>query len=50
MQGNEAERTPQPYKNTAVHTGTTTTSSVAAIQKATGAEIGAKNEKTHFPQ
>ena len=50
MQGNEAKRTPQPYKNTAVHTGTTTTtSSVAAIQKVTGAEMGAKNEKAKFP-
>ena len=50
MQGNEAKRAPQPHENTGVHTGSTTTSSVAAIQIVTGAEMGAKNEKTKFPQ
>ena len=50
MQGNEAERTPQLYENTAVHTGTMAMSSVAAIQKAASAEMGVENEKTQFPQ
>lgn len=48
MQGNEAKRAPQPHENTGVHTGST--SSVAAIQTVTGAETGAKKEKTKIPQ
>ena len=49
IQGSETKRAPQLHENTGVHTGSTTASSVAAIQTVTGAETGAENERTKFP-